>query len=324
MATTDSTPRLKAPPGACDTHMHFYDARYPTAKTALITPPDASVADYRKLQARLGLTRNVVVQPTTYGTDNRCTLEAMAALGPSARGVAAVDTSVTDAELERLTKAGIRGVRFHMLPGGALPWDMLETMAARVGAFGWHVQLQLDGKEFPEREARLKKLPGTLVVDHIGKFLQIVPPSHEKFSRTGAAGGGRQDLREAVRALRILEVRAAGLCRCRRAGEGADRNRTGAHAVGEQLAAPFRAGGPQAGRRDAARYAAVLGGRRRHAAEDLGGQSGEALRLLKRRNLVARPRHHTLPIIGLRLPEQPRRSGTTGCRRGLRASATRR
>jgi D-galactarolactone isomerase len=181
MAAPDSKPHLKAPPGACDTHMHFYDGRCPTAKTVLITPPDASLADYRKLQARLSLTRNVVVQPTTYGTDNRCTLDAMAALGASARGVAAVDTSVTDAELERLTNAGIRGVRFHMLPGGALPWDILETMAARVGAFGWHVQLQLDGKEFPDREERLRKLPGTLVVDHIGKFLAIVPPEHEHF-----------------------------------------------------------------------------------------------------------------------------------------------
>ena len=133
--------------------MHFYDARYPTAPTALITPPDASVADYRKLQARLGLERNVVVQPTTYGTDNRCTLEAIAALGAGARGVATVDQTVTDAELDRLTKAGIRGVRFHMLPGGALPWDMLETMAARVGAFGWHVQFQLDGTRI-SRSAR--------------------------------------------------------------------------------------------------------------------------------------------------------------------------
>ena len=181
MTDTGIKPRLTPPPGACDTHMHIYDARYPTAKTALITPPDASVADYRAVLARTGLSRNVVVQPTTYGTDNRCTLEAIAALGATARGVATVDSSVTNDELERLAKAGIRGVRFHMLPGGALPWDILETMAARVGEFGWHVQLQLDGKEFPEREARLKTLPGTLVVDHIGKFLQIVPPEHESF-----------------------------------------------------------------------------------------------------------------------------------------------
>ena len=181
MLANDSMPRLKAPPGACDTHMHIYDARHPTAPTALLTPPDASVADYRKVQARLGLKRAVIVQPTTYGTDNHCTIDAIAALGANARGVATVDQSATDAELERLTQAGIRGVRFHMLPGGALPWDILETMAARVGIFGWHVQLQLDGGMLPEREALLKRLPGTLVVDHIGKFLAMVPPGHASF-----------------------------------------------------------------------------------------------------------------------------------------------
>ena len=181
MQSNDGTLRLRAPPGACDTHMHIYHARYPTAPTALLTPPDALVAEYRKLQARLGIERNVVVQPTTYGTDNRCTLEATAALGANARGVATVNQMITDAELERLTRAGIRGVRFHMLPGGALPWDILETMAARVRPFGWHVQLQLDGRALPEREPLLKRLSGTLVVDHIGKFLQMVTPDHPSF-----------------------------------------------------------------------------------------------------------------------------------------------
>jgi D-galactarolactone isomerase len=181
MATTDSKPQLKAPPGACDTHMHFYNARYPTAPTAKITPPDVSVADYRKVQARLGLERVVVVQPTTYGADNRRTLDSIAEIGPSARGVAVVDQNVTDAELEQLTKAGIRGVRFHMLPGGALEWDVLDAVAARVVPFGWHLQLQLDGGLFPEREAAIKRFPGTLVIDHIGKFLQMVTPEHAAF-----------------------------------------------------------------------------------------------------------------------------------------------
>lgn len=181
MPSNDGKPRLKAPPGACDTHMHIYDGRYPTAPTALMTPPDASVAEYRRLQARLGIERAVVVQPTTYGADNRCTLEAIAALGGSARGVAVVGRNVADAELERLTAAGIRGIRFHMLPGGALPWDILETMAARVRAFGWHVQLQLDGRTLPEHQAMLRRLPGTLVIDHIGKFLNIVPVDHPGF-----------------------------------------------------------------------------------------------------------------------------------------------
>lgn len=181
MAQQGSRPRLKTPPGACDTHMHIYEDRFPVAPTALLKPPPATVADYRKLQQRLGLTRTVIVQPSTYGTDNRCTLEAIAALGENARGVAVVDTSVSDGELARLTKAGIRGIRFHMLKGGALPWDILDTVAARVHGFGWHVQLQLDGRGLPEREAMLKRLPGTLVVDHVGKFLEPVTVDHPGF-----------------------------------------------------------------------------------------------------------------------------------------------
>ncbi len=192
MAEQDSRPRLKAPPGACDTHMHIYEDRFPAAPTALLKPPPATVAEYRKLQQRLGLTRTVIVQPSTYGTDNRCTLAAIAALGDGARGVAVVDTSVTDEELARLTKAGIRGIRFLMLKGGALPWDILETMAARVHRFGWHVQLQLDGRELPDREALLRRLPGTLVVDHVGKFFEPVPVDHPAFRvLTRLVEGGR-------------------------------------------------------------------------------------------------------------------------------------
>jgi D-galactarolactone isomerase len=176
-----SLPKLKAPPGTCDTHMHFYDQRYPRAATAKILHGDALVPEYLELCKRLGIERTVVVQPTAYGTDNACTLEGMAKLGPNARGVAVVDESVTDTELDRLTKLGIRGIRFFMLPGGALPWEILESMADRVGAFGWHVQLQLDGRELPEREALLKRLKGTLVIDHVGKFLEPVPVDHPAF-----------------------------------------------------------------------------------------------------------------------------------------------
>lgn len=153
----DNRPRLKAPVGTCDTHMHIYERGYPKALTAKFDAPDAPVSDYLKVRERLGIERTVVVQPTTYGTDNRCTLEAMKALGSSARGVAVVDQTVTDAELDRLTKLGIRGIRFHVLPGGALPWDILETMAARVATFRWHVQLQLDGRQFPEHEAQIRR-----------------------------------------------------------------------------------------------------------------------------------------------------------------------
>ena len=123
----------------------------------------------------------MVVQPSTYGTDNRCTIEAMKTLGAGTRGVAVVDQTVTDAELDRLTGLGIRGIRFFMLPGGALPWDILETMAARVAPFGWHVQLQLDGRQLPDYETVLARLPCDLVIDHVGKFLEPVPVEHPSF-----------------------------------------------------------------------------------------------------------------------------------------------
>jgi D-galactarolactone isomerase len=152
--------------------MHIYDDRFPLAPTATFKPPNAPASAYRKVQQDLGITRAIVVQPTGYGFDNRCTLEGIAQLGSDARGVAVVPPDVTGAELERLTDAGIRGVRFHMQPGGVLPWDALEGLAAKVHSVGWHVQLQLDGRELPQHEARLKKLPGTLVVDHVGKFGQ--------------------------------------------------------------------------------------------------------------------------------------------------------
>ena len=172
---------LKAPAGACDTHMHFYDARFPTADTATFTAPDASVEDYRLVQQALGLERVVVVQPTTYGLDNTCQLEAMAAIGDGARGVMVVDDATSEEELEHLTGLGARGARFHMLPGGAVGWDIIETVAAKVASFGWHIQLQMNGREFVERIAVLRNLPTPLVVDHVGRFTPPVPADDASF-----------------------------------------------------------------------------------------------------------------------------------------------
>jgi D-galactarolactone isomerase len=176
-----SSPKLKAPAGTCDTHMHFYNSKFPSAPTALMTPPDALIEDYRKIQQQLGMDRLVIVQPTTYGMDNSCQLEALAAFGDKARAVLVADRETPDGELDRLTKAGTVGIRFHMLPGGALPWEILEDMAARVQDFGWHVQLQMNGRDLPEREAMLKRLPGTLVVDHVGRFMDPVATDDASF-----------------------------------------------------------------------------------------------------------------------------------------------
>jgi D-galactarolactone isomerase len=185
-------PRLQAPAGTCDTAMHFYNNRYKSAPTAVFTPPNAWIDDYVRMRERVGIERTIVVQPTVYGFDNSCTLDAVAALGPCARAVVVVDATVTDAELDRLTRAGACGVRFHMLAGGVLPWEMLEAVAARIQPFGWHIQLQLDGRLLPEREALIRRIPGKLVIDHTGKFLEPVPVNHPAFRiLLGLVGNGR-------------------------------------------------------------------------------------------------------------------------------------
>ena len=197
----DATPRLAAPAKACDCHIHIYDPAKPLAPTAAGPGPAwADVAAYRTVQRRLGLTRAIVVQSTAYGTDNSCAVEAIAALGPATtRGVAVVGPDVSDAELQRLTDAGMRGARFQMLPGGALPWEALEPVAARVAAFGWHIQLQMDGRLLAERETQLKRLPGMLVIDHVGKFLEPVPVEHPGFrSLLRLLDGGRTWLKLAA------------------------------------------------------------------------------------------------------------------------------
>jgi D-galactarolactone isomerase len=167
--TPISAPRLPTPPGACDTHMHIYMPGYPLRAEASHPSQPGTLAHYREIQKRLGLARTVIVQPSGYGTDNACTLEAMAKLGDTARGVAIVDPADPDSEIARLTRLGIRGIRYHMR-GGVLTWDTMPTMAARVAVFGWHVQLQCESQEIGEHEAMLSKLPCDLVIDHMGRF----------------------------------------------------------------------------------------------------------------------------------------------------------
>ena len=181
MSDGKRAPRLAAPPGTCDTHMHIYEKRFAILPDA-VPPPEAPVSAYRVVQQRLGIERAVIVQPNAYGKDNTCTLEGIAALGlDRARGIAVIDRATPDSEIERLTKSGIRGIRFHLMAKGYLGWDVIEELSARVQAFGWHSQIQLDGRGFPEREAVLKRLPGTVVVDHVGRFHDPVPVDHPSF-----------------------------------------------------------------------------------------------------------------------------------------------
>jgi D-galactarolactone isomerase len=151
--------------------MHIFTPGHTMLPGTNMPVQDGSLDNYRRLvKERLGLTRTVIVQPTAYGFDNTVTLDAMAALGADARGVAVVDPAAPDAEIARLNRLGMRGLRYHMLPGGALKWDTLETMAARVAPFGWHLQFQFEGRDFATHAPRLARLPCDIVIDHIGRY----------------------------------------------------------------------------------------------------------------------------------------------------------
>ena len=177
-AISSTAHQTRLPAGACDCHIHIYEPGYALAPTATFVPPPGPVKAYQQVQQALGLSRVIVVQPTGYGFDNSCTVDALKKLGDQARGIAVVKPDISDEELQQLDRAGIRGVRFMMLPGGALGWDQLEPLAARIRPLGWHINFQMDGCDFPLYEARLRALPTPLVIDHIGKFLGPVTPAH--------------------------------------------------------------------------------------------------------------------------------------------------
>ncbi len=169
--------------GACDCHVHVYEDGYPIAPTAVSKPPHGPLSAYRALQAALGLQRVVLVQPTAYGFDNRCMLDALAQLGDTARGIAIVPPDASDAELQRLHAQGVRGVRYMTIPnaGGIVSWDSIEAMAARIAPLGWNLNLQLDGRDLPQRRALIDRLPCKVVIDHNAKFLEPVAPEHPAF-----------------------------------------------------------------------------------------------------------------------------------------------
>jgi D-galactarolactone isomerase len=160
--------KTKAPPLAADCHHHIYDSRFPVDPNAVLKPGDATVADYRMLQKRIGTTRHVVVQPSTYGVDNRCLLDALGQFGTkTARGVAVVNTSVKDAELQQLHKAGVRGIRFNIAQAGATSIDMIEPLSHRVAQLGWHIQVNMTSEMILANAEIWNHVPTQIVFDHL-------------------------------------------------------------------------------------------------------------------------------------------------------------
>ena len=166
---------FEVPPGACDCHHHIYDDRFVTHYGGA-TPPNSTVSDYQsQVMKPAHISRDVVVLPANYGTDNRSMLDALMRLGPASRGVAKVRLDISDDELNEMNKAGVRGVRvqFSGIQPPIVPPDQIEPLAQRIHKLGWHMQFWLTGDQYPPLEQVLLRLPTPLVIDHMG---HIPPP----------------------------------------------------------------------------------------------------------------------------------------------------
>ena len=179
-------PSYVPPPGAVDAHCHVFGpgAEFPYAPERKYTPCDAGKAKLRALRDYLGFCRNVVVQATCHGADNRAMVDAVSSSNGLARGVATVRRSVTDAELAAMNAAGVRGVRFNFVKRlvDTTPRDELVEIATRVAKLGWHVVIYFEAAELPELYDFIASLPATVVVDHMGRPDVTKPVDNPEFA----------------------------------------------------------------------------------------------------------------------------------------------
>jgi 2-pyrone-4,6-dicarboxylate lactonase len=184
-----SQPRFKLPPGSIDAHCHVFGpgAQFPFAPERKYTPCDASKQQLYALRDHLGFARNVVVQATCHGADNRAMVDALVGSGGKARGVATVKRSVTDKELQTLHAAGVRGVRFNFVKRlvDFTPKDELMEIAARIAPLGWHVVIYFEAVDLPELwdffTAVHDDVATTIVVDHMGRPDVALPVNGPQF-----------------------------------------------------------------------------------------------------------------------------------------------
>jgi 2-pyrone-4,6-dicarboxylate lactonase len=168
-----SRPRFRVPEGAVDAHCHVFGpgVEFPFAPERKYTPCDASKQQLYALRDRLGFARNVVVQATCHGADNRAMVDALVHSGGLARGIATVRRDVSDTELRAMHEAGVRGVRFNFVKRlvDFTPKDELLEIADRIGGFGWQVVIYFESEDLPELWDFFTALPTTVVVDHMGR-----------------------------------------------------------------------------------------------------------------------------------------------------------
>jgi 2-pyrone-4,6-dicarboxylate lactonase len=166
-------PSITLPPGACDAHCHVFGpaAKFPYSADRSYTPPDAPVEALRSLHARLGISRAVIVHASCHGSEMDVTLDAIASSNGTYRGVAVVEDSITDAELERLHAGGIRGIRFNFVKhlGGVPDLAVFYRLVARIKPLGWHIVLHFDADDIEAQQALLARIDVPFIIDHMGR-----------------------------------------------------------------------------------------------------------------------------------------------------------
>lgn len=171
-ARVDTPPRHRLPAGATDCHCHIFEDphRYPLIEQRSYTPAPSSLHDYQAMCEAVGLERTVQVNASVYGSDNRITLDAIAALGQHrARGVAGLSLEATQQEIEQLHLGGMRGVRVSTHVAGYGGTEHLEATARKLKPFGWHLQVHVaHSAELATLEQRLLNIDAPLVFDHLG------------------------------------------------------------------------------------------------------------------------------------------------------------
>jgi len=179
-------PRFVLPAGAVDAHCHVFGpgAQFPYAPERKYTPCDASKEQLFALREHLGFAKNVVVQATCHGADNSALLDALNHSNGKARGVVTVKRSVSDAELQTMHNAGVRGVRFNFVKRlvDFTPKDELLEIAQRIKALGWHVVIYFEAVDLPELWDFFTALPTQVLVDHMGRPNLAHPVDGPEFS----------------------------------------------------------------------------------------------------------------------------------------------
>jgi predicted TIM-barrel fold metal-dependent hydrolase len=179
---------FEVPPGACDCHVHVFDpARFPYVAKRVYTPPEASVEDLIALQKALRMDRVVIVQPSVYGADNACTLDAVRRLGARARAVAVIDKATSATELDEMAGIGVRGIRLNLntTPGGEIDADgsrrTLDVAAEQIRGRNWHIQFYTRPNVIAALKNQIEQLPFPVVFDHFGGSSAKQGPSQPGF-----------------------------------------------------------------------------------------------------------------------------------------------